>query len=150
MRVVIQRVLETQVLINGIEYSRINAGMFILLGVHTLDDQDDINWLVNKIYNLRIFSDHDKKMNLDLKQTKSEVMVVSQFTLFASTKKGNRPSFTESADPQKAINLYDSFCHNLSEILGEKVKTGIFGADMQIQLVNDGPVTIIIDSKNKE
>lgn len=149
MRVVIQRVLETQVIINDLIHSKIGVGMLILLGVHVQDEIDDINWLVNKISSIRIFSDQEKKMNFDVNQAQGDIMVVSQFTLFASTKKGNRPSFTESADPQKAIILYEKFCLELGEKLGKKVEMGLFGADMQIKLINDGPVTIIIDSKNR-
>ena len=122
----------------------------ILLGIETNDVDEDLEWLCAKISTLRIFSDAEGKMNLDINQINGEVMLVSQFTLFASTKKGNRPSFLQSAKPDKAIPLYEAFIHTLSLSISKPIKTGKFGAEMQIELVNDGPVTIIIDSKNRE
>ena len=122
----------------------------VFLGIEELDSQDDINWLVKKITQLRVFSDQDGKMNLSVRDKNSEILVVSQFTLFASTKKGNRPSFINSAKPDIAIPLYQSFLKNLNNTIEKEAKTGVFGADMKVALVNDGPVTIWLDSKNKE
>jgi D-tyrosyl-tRNA(Tyr) deacylase len=150
MRLVIQRVLGSTLRINGDVHSQINKGLLVLLGVEENDTQEDVDWLVSKTSQMRIFSDHAGKMNLDVKQVNGEVMVVSQFTLFASTKKGNRPSFIQSAKPEIAVPLYESFVKKLSEVITTPVKTGVFGADMQIELINDGPITIIIDSKNRE
>lgn len=150
MRLVIQRVLRSTLQINGAVRSHINKGLLVLLGVEENDSPDDVDWLVSKTSQMRIFSDHEGKMNLDVKQVNGEIMVVSQFTLFASTKKGNRPSFIQSAKPEIAIPLYNLFLKKLSEVMPTPIKTGEFGADMQIELVNDGPVTIIIDSKNRE
>jgi D-aminoacyl-tRNA deacylase len=150
MRVVIQRVNHATLAIAGNIHSSIQKGLLILLGIEEADTQEDINWLCQKINGLRIFSDEDGKMNLDIHQINGELMVVSQFTLFASTKKGNRPSYIRSAKPDTAIPLYETFIKELTQISGKTVATGVFGADMQISLENDGPVTIIIDSQNKE
>jgi len=150
MRVVIQRVSEAKVIIEQKQVAQIQAGLLILLGIETEDIQDDVNWLVSKIANLRIFNDKAGVMNLSVKDTAGEVVVVSQFTLHASTKKGNRPSYIQAARPEKAIPLYENFVNSLETELGIKVQTGTFGADMKIALVNDGPVTIIIDSKKRE
>lgn len=150
MRLVIQRVLRSTLHINGSVYSEIKNGLVVLVGIEETDKQEDIDWLASKTSQMRIFSDQDGKMNLDVNQVNGEVMIVSQFTLFASTKKGNRPSFIQSAKPEIAIPLYESFIKKMAELVATPIKTGQFGADMQIELVNDGPVTIIIDSKNRE
>ncbi len=150
MRIVVQRVLKTQLKINGLVHSQIGPGLLILLGIEEADNMEDIDWLSAKISALRIFADEEGKLNLDVNQVQGEVMVVSQFTLFASTKKGNRPSFLRSAKPEIAIPLYESFVKKLGALIQKPIQTGQFGADMKIDLVNDGPVTIIIDSKNRE
>lgn len=151
MRVIIQRVLQCAVEIDKEIYSKIGNGLLILLGIEDSDTEEDISWLVKKIINLRIFNDENNVMNKSILEiTDSEIMVVSQFTLFASTKKGNRPSYIRASKPDVAIPIYDSFCLSLEHELGHKISCGKFGADMQISLVNDGPVTIIIDSKNRE
>lgn len=150
MRLVIQRVLRSTLKINDAIYSEINMGLLVLVGIEEADTQEDLEWLASKTSQMRIFSDDDGKMNLDVKQVNGEIMIVSQFTLFASTKKGNRPSFIQSAKPEIAIPLYESFVKKMGELLPTPIKTGQFGADMQIELINDGPVTIIIDSKNRE
>jgi D-tyrosyl-tRNA(Tyr) deacylase len=150
MRVVIQRVLKTQLKINGLVHSQIGPGMLVLLGIEEDDNAEDSEWLSGKLSSLRIFGDDEGKLNLDVNQIQGEVMVVSQFTLFASTKKGNRPSFLRSAKPEIAIPLYEDFIRKLGALIQKPVQTGQFGADMKIELVNDGPVTIIIDSKNRE
>ncbi len=149
MIAVIQRVLQASVAIDGHELSCIGQGLLILLGVGHEDSPEDVAWLSSKLANLRIFSDPEGKMNLSLKDIQGNALVVSQFTLFASTKKGNRPSFTEAAKPELAIPLYELFIAQLEFELGKKVQTGRFGADMQISLLNDGPVTLVIDTKNK-
>ncbi|MBW4969301.1 D-aminoacyl-tRNA deacylase [Croceibacter atlanticus] len=150
MRAVIQRVTKASVTINGSINAEINQGLLILLGVGVNDTTEDITWLSNKIANLRIFSDEDGNMNLSLKAINGNAIVVSQFTLFASTKKGNRPSFLNSAKPEQAIPLYEAFVKQLETDLGKPIGTGIFGADMKVELLNDGPVTITIDTKHKE
>ncbi len=150
MRVVIQRVENASVSIDNNEYAAIGNGLLVLLGIEEDDDQNDIEWLCGKISRLRVFNDDEGVMNLSVMDIKGVLMVVSQFTLHASTKKGNRPSYIKAARPEKAIPLYEKFVETLSEITGEPVKTGQFGAMMKILLVNDGPVTIIIDSKNRE
>jgi D-aminoacyl-tRNA deacylase len=150
MRVVIQRVLAASVTINEELTSAIENGLLILVGIEETDNTDDIEWLCKKIAELRIFSDDEGKMNLSVTDVEGDVLVVSQFTLHASTKKGNRPSYLKAAKPDKAIPLYEQFTAHLSLTLGEPVKTGVFGANMQVSLINDGPVTIIIDTKNKE
>jgi len=150
MKVVIQRVSQASVTINNEQVASIKPGLLVLLGVVNEDTQDDINWLCNKIVNLRIFADDKDLMNLSLLDVAGDVVVVSQFTLHANTKKGNRPSYIKAAKPDVAVPLYESFVKQLEEKMGKLVQTGQFGADMKIQLINDGPVTIIIDSKNKE
>ncbi len=150
MRLVIQRVSEASVTIDGKIYNRVDAGLLLLLGVEDEDTEEDAGWMVQKITNMRIFSDGEGKMNLSVLDIKGEILVVSQFTLHASTKKGNRPGFTKAARPEQAVPLYEYFVEKLKEESGLSVKTGIFGADMQVALLNDGPVTILMDSKNKE
>ncbi len=149
MKVVIQRVLEASVTINKVDVAKIKQGLVVLLGIVNDDSQQDIDWLCNKIINLRIFPDENNVMNKSLLESKGEVILVSQFTLHASTKKGNRPSYTKAARPEVAIPLYNSFIDKLQISLGKSIQTGEFGADMKVSLVNDGPVTIIIDSKDK-
>lgn len=150
MKIVIQRVSKANVTISNNKVADIKIGLLILLGIVDNDSEEDINFLVRKIINLRIFNDENNVMNLSLKDIDGDVIVVSQFTLQASTKKGNRPSYIKAAKPEIAIPLYENFLKTLENDLGKKVQTGIFGADMKIELLNDGPVTIIIDSKNKE
>ena len=150
MKVIIQRVLQASVTIESRIVSQIQEGLLILVGIEDLDNQEDINWLTSKIINLRIFNDEKNVMNLSVKDINGEMIVVSQFTLHASTKKGNRPSYIKASKPEIAIPLYESFVSQLESELGKKIQTGIFGADMKVSLVNDGPVTIVIDSKNKE
>lgn len=150
MRILIQRVSKSSVTIDNREKSRIGKGLLVLLGIEDADNEEDIDWLTNKLINLRIFNDSDGVMNLSALDTDAEILVVSQFTLHASTKKGNRPSYIRAAKPDIAIPLYERFCSALEIKTGKKVKTGEFGADMQVELVNDGPVTIWIDSKIKE
>ena len=149
MRAVIQRVSSASVTIDGEVRSSIGNGLLILLGVGHEDGPEDIDWLVKKTAALRIFPDEDGVMNRSVVEVGGEALVVSQFTLMASTKKGNRPSYIDAAGHGKAIPLYESFCRSLSDAIGRQVGTGQFGADMQVALVNDGPVTICIDSKNK-
>ena len=150
MRVVIQRVSSASVTINDKVVASIQQGLLILVGIEEHDTPEDVLWLSSKITNLRIFSDENKVMNLSVKEIKGEIVVVSQFTLHAATKKGNRPSYIKAARPETAIPLYEDFIHQLENQLENKIQTGVFGADMQVALVNDGPVTIIIDSKNRE
>lgn len=150
MRVVIQRTKTAEVRIGSKLHEQIDSGMLILLGIEEADTSEDSDWLIRKICQLRIFNDHEGKMNLSLQETKGSFLVVSQFTLFASTKKGNRPSYIRAARPEIAIPLYEAFTRQLEVESGLQVKTGVFGAHMEISLVNDGPVTIIIDSKNRE
>lgn len=150
MRLVIQRVLSASVSINKDVKSQIDKGMLILIGIEHEDSEDDLLWLSSKVLNLRIFNDENGVMNKSVLEIDGEILVVSQFTLHASTKKGNRPSYIRAARPETAIPLYQKFCQELEKCLQKSVKTGIFGSDMQVSLVNDGPVTIIIDSKNKE
>ncbi len=149
MKVVIQRVTEASVMIDGNVHNQINQGFVVLLGVGQTDDEQDINYLVQKILGLRIFSDAEGKMNCSLDEVNGEVLLISQFTLFASTKKGNRPSYIDAAPPDMAIPLYEKFIEVITASLGSRLKTGIFGADMKVSLINDGPVTIQMDSKNK-
>lgn len=149
MRAVIQRVKTASVVVNNETVGAIDKGLLIFLGVGQDDQKDDIDWLVRKISQLRIFSDIEGKMNKSLMDIEGSALVISQFTLFASTKKGNRPSFIHAAKPDLAIPLYETFIQEIKG-LGIKTETGIFGADMAVQLTNDGPVTILIDSKNKE
>ncbi len=150
MKVVIQRVSQASVTIDNIVKASINKGYMILLGIEETDTIEDIDWLSKKIVGLRIFSDAEGKMNLDIKEVNGDILLISQFTLHAQTKKGNRPSYIKAARPEQAIPLYEQFIKQLSVDLGKQVFTGEFGADMKVALVNDGPVTIIIDSKNKE
>jgi len=150
MKVVIQRVLQASVVIDGTVKSMINKGLLVLVGIEDADTTDDIDFLCRKIVNLRIFDDESGVMNLSVKEVNGEILCVSQFTLHASTKKGNRPSYIKASKPDFAIPMYDLFCQTLEEILEKSVETGVFGADMKVTLINDGPVTIIIDSKNKE
>lgn len=150
MKIVIQRVSEASVVIDNTKVASIQKGLLILLGIVNDDSQEDINWLCNKIANLRIFPDEDGVMNVSLKEADGEVILVSQFTLHANTKKGNRPSYIKAAKPDVAIPLYEDFIKTLQNTLEKPIQTGEFGADMKVSLVNDGPVTIIIDSKNKE
>lgn len=150
MRVVIQRVSQASVTIDEEVVASINNGLLVLLGIINEDTEEDIIWLTNKIANLRIFNDENAVMNNSLLDVNGDVIVVSQFTLHASTKKGNRPSYIKAAKPDVAIPLYKSFIKQLETVLGKKVQTGEFGADMKVQLLNNGPVTISIDSKNKE
>jgi|TARA_B110000003_G_scaffold66585_1_gene67417 D-tyrosyl-tRNA(Tyr) deacylase len=150
MRVVIQRVKEASVSVQGVKISEIQKGLLILVGVETQDTQQDIDWLVAKVAKLRIFEDLDGAMNVSLQDIDADVIVVSQFTLHASTKKGNRPSFIKAAKPEVAIPLYQGFVDSLEKELDKKIQTGQFGAMMEVALINEGPVTITIDSKNKE
>ncbi|MES2678542.1 MAG: D-aminoacyl-tRNA deacylase [Bacteroidota bacterium] len=150
MRLVVQRVSKAKVMIGGDCYSAIGKGFLVLLGIETEDNTEDVAWLSAKLCGMRVFADEAGKMNLDLRQANADVLVVSQFTLHASTKKGNRPSFINAARPETAIPLYEAFIKNMGETLGKPCATGEFGADMQVELINDGPVTIILDSKNKE
>ena len=149
MKAVIQRVTKASVTIEKDRVAHIKNGLLILLGIVNEDEQSDITWLSNKIVNLRIFSDENDIMNQSLKDTNGDVIVVSQFTLQASTKKGNRPSYIKAAKPDVAIPLYEAFIKQIEQDLGKPVQTGQFGADMQVELINDGPVTIIIDTQNK-
>ena len=150
MRVVIQRVTEASVTIDDKIVASIQQGLLVLVGIEDADNQEDINWLCQKITNLRIFGDENQQMNLSVKDIDGDIIVVSQFTLHAATKKGNRPSYIKAARPEIAIPLYENFVQKLTEKLGKKIQTGVFGADMKVSLVNDGPVTICMDSKNKE
>lgn len=150
MKAIIQRVSRASVSIDSKKVADINSGILLLLGVEPTDNQEDINWLSNKVCNLRIFDDVNGVMNLSLKDIDGEAIVVSQFTLYASTKKGNRPSYIKAAKPNIAIPLYEKFISKLEQDLGKKVQTGEFGASMQLNLINDGPVTISMDTKNKE
>ena len=150
MNGVIQRVSQASVTIEGVKVASIGNGLLILLGIVEDDTLEDIKWLSNKILNLRVFGDENDIMNRSLFEVNGEIIAVSQFTLHASTKKGNRPSYIKAAKPETAIPLYETFIEQLELGLGKKVQTGQFGADMKVDLINDGPVTIIIDSKNRE
>ena len=150
MKTVIQRVSSASVTIDAKIVAEIRTGLLVLIGIEDADNQEDINWLTSKIANLRIFEDENEVMNLSLKDIDGEMIVVSQFTLHAATKKGNRPSYIKASKPEIAIPLYESFVKQMEIELGKKIQTGQFGADMKVSLVNDGPVTIIIDTKNKE
>lgn len=150
MRVVIQRVSHASVTIESQCKSAIGGGMLILVGIEEADEKEDIDWLCKKIVNLRIFDDESGVMNKSVLDTDGEILVISQFTLHASTRKGNRPSYIKAARPEQSIPLYEQFCHELSSSLGKEIGTGEFGADMQVELLNDGPVTICMDTKNKE
>ncbi len=150
MRVVLQRVKKARVTIGERVSGSIGNGLLVLVGCEEADTTDDIDWLSNKICNLRIFDDENGIMNLSIKDVKGEILVVSQFTLWASYKKGNRPSYIRAGKPEITISLYEQFCTTLSSFLEKKVETGEFGAEMEVELINDGPVTICMDSKNKE
>ncbi len=150
MRAVIQRVSWADVKVNGELISEINKGLLILLGIEEADDHSDIEWLSKKIANLRIFNDEKGIMNVSSLDANAEILVISQFTLHASTKKGNRPSYIRAAKPDRAIPMYESFIEKMEEDMAKQVGRGVFGADMKVSLLNDGPVTIIIDSKNRE
>jgi D-tyrosyl-tRNA(Tyr) deacylase len=150
MKAVLQRVTEASVTIDGEKVAAINGGLLVLLGIEEADTQEDLSWLVSKISKLRIFNDADGIMNLSVQETGGDIIVVSQFTLHALTKKGNRPSYVNAARPETALPLYEAFILKLESEIGKKVQTGRFGADMKVALINDGPVTIIIDTKNKE
>jgi len=150
MRLIIQRVSKASVSIDSKVVGEIQQGFFVLIGIENADGADDANWLVQKLIGLRVFSDDEGKMNLSIKDVLGSILLVSQFTLFASTVKGNRPSFIKSAKPDFAIPLYEYFISKLKSESGLDIQTGVFGADMQINLVNDGPVTILIDSKIRE
>lgn len=150
MRIVIQRVLNASVTIDCKVYSAINQGLMILVGVAEGDTEQDMEWLATKAANMRIFDDENGVMNRSVIDVGGEILAVSQFTLSASTKKGNRPSYIHAAGHDVAIPLYDKFCERMQELVGREVKKGVFGADMQVALINDGPVTIIVDSKLKE
>lgn len=150
MRVVIQRVKETSVTVEGAITGKIGRGLLVLAGYERDDNETDITWICEKIVKLRIFPDEKGLMNCSVSEVKGDILLVSQFTLHASTRKGNRPSFMQAAPPDKAIQLYEKTVRVLSQMLGREVQTGIFGAHMQVHLINDGPVTILIDSKRKE
>jgi D-tyrosyl-tRNA(Tyr) deacylase len=150
MKVVLQRVTSASVTVEDKIVGEIQKGIVVLVGIEDADSQEDIDWLVGKITQLRIFGDENGVMNLSVEEVNGDVLVVSQFTLHAATKKGNRPSYIKAARPEVAIPMYEKFVSSLEIKLGKKVATGIFGADMKVALLNDGPVTIIIDSKNKE
>ena len=149
MRVLIQRVLESKVVIDQNEHSCISKGILVLVGIENEDGEEDIDYLCKKIINLRIFDDKNGVMNESILQINGQIMVISQFTLQANTRKGNRPSYIKAAKPDIAIPIYERFCEKLEALSGIEIKTGVFGADMKISLTNDGPVTIWIDSKNR-
>lgn len=150
MRLVIQRVTQASVSVSDEIIGSIKKGLLVLIGVHNDDNEEDIQWLSKKLLSMRIFSDVNDKMNLSVQDIEGSILVISQFTLFASTKKGNRPSYLQSAAPEKANKLYESFVENVRSTGDITVETGAFGADMKVRLLNDGPVTIIIDSRNRE
>ncbi len=150
MRVVLQRVSEASVKIKNEIHGEIESGILVFIGIEQEDEESDADWIIQKISGLRIFSDLEGKMNLSIKDVKGSFLIISQFTLYASTKKGNRPSYIQAARPEKAIPLYDYFIYKLNLETKLIIETGIFGEDMKVSLVNDGPVTIIIDSKNRE
>ena len=149
MKAVLQRVTQASVVVEGQQIAAIGQGLLILLGIEETDTQNDIDWLAAKIINLRIFNDSNSVMNLSVKDVDGEVLTVSQFTLHASTKKGNRPSYIKAARPEISIPLYENFVGTFEKLFGKKIQTGRFGADMKVSLLNDGPVTIIIDTKEK-
>ena len=150
MRAVIQRVSKASVTIDNKIHSQIKDGLLVLLGIEDADTDEDIEWLSGKIVNLRIFNDENGVMNVSVKDGNGDILVVSQFTLHASTKKGNRPSYIKASKPEFAIPVYEKFISQLSKDLGKNIQTGVFAADMKVELLNDGPVTIVMDSKNKE
>ena len=149
MRIVLQRVVEASVKINESIKGSVDKGLLLFLGIEAEDNEEDIDWLVQKVSNLRVFEDENGKMNLSVKEIEGEVLVISQFTLFASTKKGNRPSFIKAAKPAIAIPLYEQFLQKIKSVSSLKVESGEFGADMKVSIINDGPVTIIMDSKDR-
>ena len=150
MRAVIQRVSKASVTIDNKIYSQVNMGLLVLLGIEDADTAEDIEWLAGKIVNLRIFNDDNGVMNVSIKDSNGDILVVSQFTLHASTKKGNRPSYIKASKPEFAVPMYEKFILQLNNDLGKQVHTGVFAADMKVELLNDGPVTIVMDTKNKE
>ena len=150
MRLVLQRVTEASVKVDGLIVGAINNGLMILVGIEDADTQDDIEWLAGKASNLRIFDDADGVMNLSVKEVHGDILLISQFTLHASTKKGNRPSYINASKPPVAIPLYEAMIQQLAKEMGKPIQTGQFGADMKVSLINNGPVTIILDSKNKD
>ena len=150
MRILIQRVTRASVTIDEKIKSMINSGLLILIGIEESDGDEDIEWLVKKCVNLRIFDDEQGIMNKSILDSGGDVLAVSQFTLMASTKKGNRPSYIKAAKPEISVPLYETFCQRMEQALNKPIMTGVFGADMQVELINDGPVTILIDSKNRE
>ena len=150
MKAVIQRVSKSSVKVNGKTLGQTSLGLLILLGIEEIDNRTDVEWLAKKVIGLRIFSDEHGKMNLNIEAAGGELLVISQFTLHASTKKGTRPSFIKAARPEQAIPLYEAFIEECEKLIGKSVEKGKFGADMQVELINDGPVTITIDSQNKE
>src|SRR6187549_4209932 len=150
MRAVIQRVSKASVTIDNKIYSQIENGLLVLAGIEDADTAEDIEWLSGKIVNLRVFNDDNGVMNISVKESNGDILVVSQFTLHASTKKGNRPSYIKASKPEIAVPMYEKFVKQLGNDLGKTVSTGVFGADMKMDLLNDGPVTIVIDTKNKE
>ena len=150
MRAVIQRVSQSRVKVNGSTLGQTSLGLLILLGIEEVDNRTDVEWLAKKVIGLRIFSDEHGKMNLNIEGARGELLVISQFTLHASIKKGTRPSFIKAARPEQAIPLYEAFIEECEKLMGKSVARGKFGADMQVELINDGPVTITIDSQNKE
>ncbi len=150
MRAVIQRVSEASVKVNGLSTGEIETGFVVLLGIEDADTEEDVSWLAQKIINMRVFADENGLMNKALADVNGDILLISQFTLFAQTKKGNRPSFIRAAKPEKAIPLYEMMIKTLENLLGKSISTGIFGTDMKVSLVNDGPVTIIMDTKDKD
>lgn len=150
MRIVIQRVLQASVFVDNVTIDSIQKGLLVFIGIEDADTKEDVNWLCNKIVNLRVFDDENKVPSISVKDIDGDILVVSQFTLHASTKKGNRPSYIKASKAEIAIPVYENFVIQLSRDLGKNIHTGIFGADMEVALVNDGPVTIIIDTKNRE
>lgn len=150
MRLLIQKVKNAKVLVSGLEVGKISKGLLVFQAVEDMDNQKDIDWLVNKIINLRIFNDSNGVMNISVKETDGDILVVSQFTLMASIKKGNRPSFAKASDKNYAKIMYEKFIKDLSNSFEKKIECGVFRANMEVELVNDGPITILMDSKNKE
>ena len=150
MRAVIQRVTKASVTIDGKIYAQVEKGLLVLIGIEDADSPDDIEWLSSKIVNLRIFNDENGVMNISLKDNDGDILLISQFTLHASTKKGNRPGYSKASKPEIAIPLYEKMKRQLEIDLGKGIQTGVFGADMKVELLNDGPVTIVIDTRNKE
>ena len=150
MRAVIQRVSNALVKVEGVVTGQVHQGLLVLVGIEDSDGQDDLEWLSGKIVNLRIFNDEEGLMNKSVREIDGEILVVSQFTLYAATKKGNRPSYIRASKPEKAVPIYEQFKQQLAKDFGKEIQAGIFGADMKVELLNDGPVTIIIDTKNKE